>query len=246
MDRQIFERMAAVEDDHWWFRARREILADQIERLPLPPAARVLEIGCGTGGNLAMLARFGALSAIEPDAQARAFATERSGLAVAAGGLPRDIAFAAGSFDLAAALDVLEHIDDDAASVVALARLLKPGGFLVATVPAYSWMWTDHDAMHHHKRRYTLGRFAALFAPDQFVIRKASYFNTALFPAIAAVRGAKKLLGLAGGDEEAMPGPGLNRLLTRLFAAEKPWLAKASFPFGVSILLIAERLADRP
>ncbi len=246
MDRQIFDRMQAIEDRHWWFRARREILADQIARLPLPPAAKVLEVGCGTGGNLAMLARFGALSAIEPDPAARAHATQRSGVPVAAGGLPGDIPFPAGGFDLAAALDVLEHVDEDTASVEKLATLIKPGGFLVATVPAYQWMWTDHDAMHHHKRRYTLPRLARLFPPDSWAIRKTSYFNSALFPAIAGVRGVKKVFGLAGGDEEALPGPALNRLLTGVFAAEKLWLARASFPFGVSILVIAERVGDRP
>ncbi len=241
MDRQIFDRMQAIENDHWWFRARRQILADQIGRLSLPSQARLLEVGAGTGGNLAMLSGFGEVEAMEPDAEARAWAGGRTGRPVAAGTLPGPLPFEPASFDLIAALDVLEHVDEDAASVRSLAGLLKAGGFLVATVPAYQWMWTDHDAMHHHKRRYTLARFRRLFEEDDLTIRKATYFNTALFPAIASVRALKKLLRMNGGDEEAMPGPAVNGLLRKVFAAEKHWLRSAGLPFGVSILLIAER-----
>ena len=241
MDRRIYETMRSVEDRHWWFAARRRILEDQIGRLALPPQAAVLEVGCGTGGNLAMLSRFGAVTGLEPDLEARGFASKKGGIRVLDGALPDALPFAAASFDLVAALDVIEHIDADAAAVRSLGKLLRSGGFLVATVPAYRWLWSGHDVLHHHKRRYLIDEFRQLFAGGDLKIRKSSYFNTLLLPAVASIRLAKTWLKLEGGDEDALPGPILNGLLGRIFAAERLWLRGGSFPFGVSILLIAER-----
>ena len=134
MDRHVYDRMREIEADHWWFAARREILADQIPRLALPPAAEILEVGCGAGGNLGMLAGFGRVQAIEPDEQSRAHAA-RDGVIVRGGLLPGGLPSFETAFDLVAAFDVIEHVDEDAASVAALAALLKPGGAFIATVP---------------------------------------------------------------------------------------------------------------
>lgn len=243
MDRQVYERMRGLEDRHWWFKARREILTDQISRLGLPGGAKVLEVGCGTGGNLGMLARFGAVTGMEPDDEARGFAAEKAGVPVEAGLLPDGLPFQPGAFDLVAALDVIEHVNDDAGSVKALGGLLKPGGFMVTTVPAYQWMWSPHDELHHHKRRYVLGDYRRLFDEAGLKVRKASYFNTALFAPIALVRLAKLLLGLKSADEDSMPSAPINALFRRLFSGERLWLRGGAFPFGVSILLIAERPA---
>jgi SAM-dependent methyltransferase len=243
MDRDVYRRIAEVEQDHWWFTARRAILADQIGRMGLPAGARILEIGCGTGGNLAMLRQFGEVSAVEPDDDARAHAAAKSGVPVRPGLLPDGLPDFEGPFDLAAAFDVIEHVDEDAASVAAIGRLLKPGGRLIATVPANAWMWSDHDARHHHKRRYDLAQFSGVVRAAGLEIAKASYFNTLLFPAIGAVRLAKAALKAKGGDDEAMPSPPLNRALHTLFAAETGLLRSFNLPFGVSILLIARRPA---
>ena len=243
MDRQVYDRMRELEDRHWWFSARRDILSDQIGRLGLGVDAQVLEVGCGTGGNLAMLARFGAVTGMEPDTAARGFAAEKAGVPVEAGMLPDGLPFKPEQFDLVAALDVIEHVDDDAGSVKALAGLLKPGGFMVTTVPAYRWMWSHHDELHHHKRRYGLADYRRLFDAAGLKVRKASYFNTALFGPIALVRLAKLLFRLKGADEDSMPSATVNGLFRGLFAGERLWLRGAGFPFGVSILLIAERPA---
>lgn len=240
MDRQIYDRMRAAEQSHWWFTARREILASQIARLRLPRPARILEVGCGTGGNLEMLSRFGSVCAIEPDDESRLYAAERSGLDIRRGLLPAGLPVFAEPFDLVAAFDVVEHVDDDVGAVAALGGLSRPGGLVITTVPAHQWMWSAHDEHHHHKRRYTLARYRALFKQAGLTLRRATYFNTLLFPPIAAVR---VLRGVAGskGDDESQPPAVLNRLFHKIFAAEQALLKAGDMPFGVSILAVAER-----
>jgi len=241
MERHIYERMRELQETHWWFTARREILGAEIGRLPLPRPARILEVGCGPGGNLELLKRFGEVRAIEPDAESRAYAAERAGVTVEGGLLPDGLPDLGGAFDVVCAFDVVEHVDDDTGAVAALGERLKPGGFLVTTVPAYAWMWSEHDAQHHHKRRYTRAAYRRLFEAAGLKVRRATYFNTVLFPPIAAVRLARTAARLKGGDDEKMPPPALNGVLKGLFGLERSLLAAGDLPFGVSILLIAER-----
>jgi SAM-dependent methyltransferase len=243
MERHIYESMRELQQAHWWFAARREILGSEIGRLPLPKPARILEVGCGPGGNLELLKRFGEVRAIEPDAESRAYAAERSGVVVQGGLLPDRLPDLGGPFDLVCAFDVIEHVGDDAGAVAALAKLVTPGGFVVTTVPAYAWLWSEHDAQHHHKRRYTRTAYRRLFEGAGLTVRRASYFNSVLFPPIAAIRLARTVARLRGGDDERMPPPALNDLLRRLFAAEASILKAMDLPFGVSILLIAEQPA---
>ncbi|HUZ14088.1 MAG TPA: class I SAM-dependent methyltransferase [Caulobacteraceae bacterium] len=243
MERQVYDRMRALEADHWWFSARREILSSQIGALPLPRGARILEAGCGPGGNLAMLAAFGEVVGLEPDAETRAYAAQRSGVRIEGGLLPADLPFEPETFDLVCAFDVIEHVDEDAAAVAALAALARPGGFLATTVPAQPWMWSRHDELHHHRRRYRMAPYRRLFQAAGLAVVKASHFNAALFPAIAAIRLAKLATGSSAADDDAAPAPRLNALLAAIFGAERFWLSRAALPFGVSILLIARKPA---
>jgi SAM-dependent methyltransferase len=241
MDRGAYDRMRVLQENHWWFRGRRKILAGLIEGLGLPPGAKVLEAGCGPGGNLAMLKAFGEVTALEPDAESRAYASEKAGVPVEAGFLPGELPFKPGSFDLVCAFDVIEHVEDDAGAVAALAGLLKPGGRFVATVPGQPWMWSRHDELHHHKRRYRMAPFLRLFESAGLKIAKASYFNTLLFAPIAAVRLLKMATRSTSADDDAMPPAPINSLLAALFGAELGWLRRASLPAGVSIIAIAQR-----
>lgn len=243
MEREIYDQMRVLQQDHWWFSARRDILSGEIARLPLPTPAQILEAGCGPGGNFGMLQRFGEVSAIEPDEESREYAAEHRGVDVRPGLLPQSIPDFGKAFDLVAAFDVIEHVPDDAGAVAALGRLLKPGGFMITTVPAYAWMWSDHDAAHHHQRRYSLKGYRKLFEQAGLIVRRASHFNTLLFPPIAAVRLATNVAGLQSGDE-AMPPKPLNGMLKAVFGAEGGLLAAADLPFGVSILVIAQRPND--
>ena len=219
MDRAVYANMAEIEDQHWWFVARRQILATVIARLGLPVSPRILEVGCGTGGNLAMLARFGTVVGIEPDDEARDRAAAKGGFDIRSGRLPTDLPIEPASFDLVAGFDVIEHLDDDVGCLRALAGCLKPGGTAIFTVPAYGFLWSRHDDLHHHKRRYTCSGFAAALAAAGFSQMRTTYFNTLLFPLIAAVRVVKTVAMPGRGDtDDRLPGPALNGMLRAISA----------------------------
>ena len=239
MERAVYDRMAEIDAEHWWFAARRRIVATMIARLALPARARILEVGCGTGSNLTMLQRYGRLDAIEPDAHARALATRRSGILVAGGLLPDDTEIEEAAYDLIVLLDVLEHIPDDAGALRLLAGKLRPGGRLLVTVPSSPWMWSAHDLAHHHQRRYSARALRKVLKASGYRIAHLSHFNTILYPAIAAARLLGRLMRRKGGDD-AMPPVPVNTLLGAVFTAERHVVVRGSLPFGVSLLAVAE------
>ena len=241
MEAKVFERMAELDSRHWWFVARRNILRAIIQRIVQPPAgARILEIGCGTGHNLAMLGEFGRVEASELDPTARKLASKRLGRRIEAAALPDLSVFPEASYDLIALLDVLEHVADDRAALAAIRSRLKPGGKLLVTVPANPWMWTAHDAAHHHHRRYTKSQLKGEMLRAGFAIDLLSPFNTVLFPLIAAVRAAGKLTGSESSDDEMPPKP-VNAVLQKLFGLESTLIGRLPFPFGVSLVAVARR-----
>ena len=241
MDAQVYLRMAELDKRHWWFVARRRILRSLIERKVRPPKeARILEIGCGTGHNLGMLSEFGALEATELDAGARELASSRLGRAVAEAALPDLSMFPASSFDLIALLDVLEHVENDATALAAIRSRLKVGGKLLVTVPANRWMWSAHDAAHHHHRRYTKRQLRDAATNAGLRIDLLSHFNTLLFPPIAVARLAGKLLGRDRADDSIPPGP-VNGILRGIFELEAPLVGRVPLPFWVSLVAILSR-----
>lgn len=234
MEREVYEQMHRVEQRHWWFRARRHVLDARIDGLHLPPDAKILEVGCGTGGNLPMLSRHGAVSAFDMWEPAIEYAKEKNVADVRVGRIPDSIPFEKESFDLVFAADVIEHLKDDTETLHCLMSYLKPGGWLLVTVPAYQFLWSHHDVTHQHYRRYTQSTLVALFARGGLT-PKMSYCNTLLFPLIAGVRLLQKLLKLES-DDDQIPAPWLNETLYRIFSAEKFLVGKIPMPFGVSIM----------
>lgn len=241
MDPSVYARMADLQDRHWWFAARRRILQAEIARLAPPAGAQILDAGCGPGANLAMLSAFGRVRGMELDAGARAHATGL-GFEVSEGRMP-GAPFPDEAFDLIAAFDVIEHIEDDAGAVADIARMLAPGGRVVASVPANPWMWSAHDAHHHHFRRYRGAGFRALFDASGLRVIRATHFNTLLFPLAAGARLARNaVLGReSGGSDDKMPPWPLNAALNAVFGAERPLLALTPLPFGVSYFVAAEK-----
>lgn len=241
MERAVFDRMAELDQEHWWFLARRRILDRLIERVVRPPVdARVLEVGCGTGHNLAMLGRFGTVDACELDKCARALASKRLGKRVKDARLPVLSMFERNGYDMVALLDVLEHVPDDIGSLRAIHRRLKPGGALLLTVPANPWMWSAHDVAHHHFRRYTRGGLARLFEQAGLEVQLLSYFNSLLFPPIAAARLLHKATGRDSADD-ALPGARVNSVLDGLFGLEAGLIGRVPMPFGVSLVAVVRR-----
>ena len=230
--------MADTEDRHWWFVARRAILASVIGTLGLPEKAAILEVGSGTSGNLDMLARFGRVSAIEMDGTAREIAREKTSgrYDIRAGVCPASIPFTAERFDLVCMFDVLEHIEEAEATLAALGALLAPGGRILVTVPAYEWLWSAHDEFLHHKRRYTGGMLQAQATAAGLAVERLSYFNTLLFPLAAAMRMMDKLLGKASASGNDVPSPAVNGLFKSVFASERHLLKHVDLPFGVSLM----------
>lgn len=230
-----------AERDHWWFAARREIVLSQLDRaVGARRDLSILDIGCGAGGMLAFLGRYGRAAGVDASPEAVAMAG-RDGADVRLGMLPADIPFEPASFDVITLLDVLEHVDADAAALDTIRGLLRPGGHLIVTVPAYAFLWSGHDVVNEHKRRYVRHGLRTKLTAAGLAIERLTYFNTLLFPPIALVRLAGRLrAGDDSADEGRVPTP-VNTILRSIFTLEKRLLKAADLPFGVSLLAVARR-----
>ena len=238
MERFVYEQMAELDQRHWWYCARRDVVGALIRRVVRPPAnAAILEIGCGTGHNFPMLSQFGHVDALELDDQARSIAEKRLGRSIMSAPLPELAGVPERHYDLVGAFDVIEHIDDDRASIASIAERLKRGGKFVMTVPAHQWMWSAHDTVNHHKRRYSKRRLAQLIEGSPLKLDAVGYFNSLLFPVAIAERMASKALGKDGGDLALPPAP-LNAALKRTFAAERHLIGRVPLPPGLSLFAV--------
>ena len=244
MEAAAYQSLRDLQDRHWWFVGRRRIAASLIKRfVALPAQARVLEAGCGYGGNLAMLGKLGEVHAFEFDDTARVHAAVLSGRAIGYGKLPDDIGFESDRFDLIALLDVLEHIDDDVNSLKALGNRLTPGGCLLLTVPAVPWLWSDHDVLHQHKRRYTKALLRQRLREAGLEPVRIGYFNSLLFPLALIQRLVSRLSG-GGTSDHAVPPEPVNAMLTWIFTLERNMVGRISFPIGLSLFAVARKRSD--
>jgi SAM-dependent methyltransferase len=243
MEEDFYPAYYQLEGRHWWFLGRRRLFLRLLEQR-FPPAARrieLLDFGCGTGAFLEDLDRFGAVSAVDGDPNAVAFchARGRSEVRLVPPGAP--LPFPDRAFDLVTTLDVVEHVEDDVGALRELRRVLRPGGLLLVAVPAFMFLWGKQDEVSHHHRRYTTTSLRRALAEAGFAVDRTSYFNTILFPPIAAVRLGRRLLrrpGATQSDFELGPAA-LNRVLGAVFGAEAGIVARRDLPFGVSLLALA-------
>lgn len=243
MDAQAYALAADTEDEHWWYLGRRAILRSVLDRFapPRDPSRTILEVGCGNGGNLPLVSAYGQTYAVEMDDAARARASRRAVARVEKGWLPDGVPFGDRQFDLIAALDVLEHVDDDRAALQTLHNRLLPGGLLVVTVPAYGWLWGWRDEFSKHKRRYTRPTLIGGLTEVGFDVPYSSYFNTLLFPLAVVYAQLEQLLFSSAYQAISVPPAPLNRALTAIFALERLFIPRVAFPYGLSILVCARR-----
>jgi len=244
MDRQAYAEMYELEDEHWWFRGRRRVIWALLGRADLPPQPHLLDAGCGTGRNLVEFGVLGSAAGVDPSADAVAYCAERGLEHVRQAGL-ESLPFDDGQFDLLLACDVLEHVAEDVGALVELGRVAAPGAYLVVTVPAYQWLWTEHDVQLHHLRRYTRRQLTDRVTQSGWEPLVTTSFNTVLFPAVAAARLVAQRSARQGRTDLDRTSARLNRALEVPFALEASAVAHGvRFPVGVSLGMLCTKPAS--
>ena len=237
---QIVE-MYALEESHWWFWGKRllmrRLLADRLQRSGL----RILDIGCGAGANALELSEYGSVTASDRSLDALAFVRSRGVQRVVAAAAP-NLPFAAASFDIVTAYDIVEHVEDDVGFVAELARVLVPGGALAIHVPAWPFLWSRHDEVLEHKRRYTRRGLRQLLSGGDLCLETLSWTNCSIFAPTAALRWTRRVLGQTdgGADLGVVPAP-INAALRGVYRVEAALAATTGLPIGVSLAAIATR-----
>lgn len=241
MDSKIYDTYFKLEDSHWWFLGRKKILADIIAHIVPRRVESACDIGCGKGENLVLLSRVAdSLSGIEMSPEAVALARTRfPHAAIETGSFPG--ISVPHNTDLVTMFDVLEHIEDDAGALNTIRGSLAPGGLLVCTVPAFPFLWSAHDDIVHHKRRYTKRTLRRALEKAGFVVERTTYFNAFFFVPTCVFRMVKRLVSHTP-SSDLFPFPLLiNSVFTLLFGAERFLLRILDLPFGVSVLAIARK-----
>jgi SAM-dependent methyltransferase len=242
MDEQYELQTHRAEETHWWYVGRRQVIDAILQGVPLPPDPRILDAGCGSGRNMVELARYGQVTGIELAAASVAAARAR-GVGEVIHGSVYELPFAAGSFDLAVSFDVIEHLDDDRLALRELHRVVRGDGRLIVTVPAYPWLWSSHDRVNRHRRRYTRATLLAATADAGWRTSRITYFNALLLPAAVAARGVQRLrrpIEPPISDLERTPRA-LNRLLGAPLALEARLLARGGrIPAGLSLAAVLD------
>ena len=230
-----------VESFHWWFVVRRKLLRLFLSFLSLPHECVVLDIGCGTGSNLKVLEIIGrTVIGLDRSFYALSLARKKTSSSLLNGDLSK-LPIRPQSVGLIVAMDILEHLDDDATGIRSLHQALKQQGILIITVPAFRSLWGIQDEVTGHKRRYSRQEIVNKLRRGGFEIMKSSYFNFFLFFPIFIARRLIHLVGLRIESENEINFPAVNFFLKAIFSLESYVLRWCSFPFGVSIFCIAKK-----
>ena len=254
MEPAYYDEYYDNEREHWWFRARESILRCQLERLiasgTLPARPRILNIGAATGRSSEWLGELGDVVSLEYDGECCRLTRERTSLEIVEGSI-LDLPWDDGTFDVACAFDVIEHVEDDVGAVAEMQRVCRDGGILFVTVPASPMLWSEHDEINRHYRRYRIPALKSLFSGCDVLM--CSGFNSLLFVPIAAHRLVRRLGDWMRprGDRPLQSDfsrsrfPAVDRLLEGMFRAENLWLRRGfELPWGVSAMVIARRIGE--
>lgn len=239
--RHTYPILYQVEESHWWHRGRRQIIASFVEEILKNSGnrrPRILDVGCGTGGNLNLLSQYGDAEGVDISPDALEFCRQR-GLDNVRLGAAEQLPYEDDRFDLVTALDVVEHLDDDVAGLREFRRVLKPDGRILIFVPTFMFLWGVQDDVSHHRRRYRLPELRRAIENAGFEVERATYANVSFFLPILLGRKFMSLTGIRTESENNINISALNGVFSGIFGAESKFLRYLNFPFGVSGLCVA-------
>lgn len=245
MNPEVYERHLHLDRHHFWRIAKRSLILQMLEAyLPSSRDLRILDVGSATSQILLDLQEFGDLTAVEPSKEAIEMTQKLLGIAMVQGFLPRDLPD--GRFDLITLFDVLEHVDDDKGAVKELACRLKDEGILICTVPAYKWLWSSHDVVLHHHRRYTNRQLRSLLCSSGFRICRITYYTSLLFPFLCAQRFIWNFNEWKGKNDHTykvnVPISPVNSILGYVMVLERFIMRYINLPFGSALIVVARKV----
>jgi SAM-dependent methyltransferase len=242
VDRSVYAIEAEVEQSHWWFVGRRRLFARELSKAGNRGTQEVLDVGSGTGSNLRMLRDLGFPNAVGLDSSEDAirFCADK-GLAPVRYGDICAMPFDSDSFDLVLATDVIEHVEDDGLALREVARVLRPGGKAIVTVPAFNSLWGLQDRVAHHRRRYRQRELRRLLEAAGLKPVRMYYFNYLLFGPIWLARRLVDILGLKLESEAQLNTPAVNFIFSAIFRLDTWTAPLVRPPLGVSILALVSK-----
>jgi SAM-dependent methyltransferase len=245
MDHLLELQTHELEEQHWWYRGRRRVIAQLLDSLGAPAGIEILDAGCGSGRNMVDLARRGSVTGVEISDASVARARER-GIGEVVQCSLTELPFADGQFDLVVCLDVIEHIEDDMRALRELRRVTVAGGHMLVMVPAYQWLWSEHDVINHHERRYNAATLREASAAAGWEVIRSTYFNGLLLPIAIIHRRLTRRSHFVGepvSDLQRTAEP-LNTLLELPLAAEAAMIGSGlRIPAGLSLAALLRKPA---
>jgi SAM-dependent methyltransferase len=241
MDAEAYKEMIELQEEHWWFVARRDVIKSVINmQVPQGSTSKILEIGCGVGGNVGLLSQSGQYRGIDMHKPAIDYCSEKypqfEFQCTRVEDIPQE--FNSNKFDSIYLLDVLEHIDDQVAILKSAQNYLTPSGKILVTVPAFEFLWSPHDDFVHHVRRYTKAGLKKVLEDSGYRVERISYFNSILFPLALIQRLGMRLLNRKLSTHLSTPPTVVNWLFKVTFAQEAWILKRTNLPVGLSIIAV--------
>ena len=238
-DADYFEVMARHARTHWWYQGRRALVRDTLRRFVVP-AGHVLDVGCGTGDNMQMLEEVSGVAVVGTDLSTHALYHAARGRTEIA--LAEDLPVASETCGLVTSMDVVEHLDDDLVGLREYRRVLKRQGLLLLTVPAYQWLWSEHDVRAAHRRRYRVGGLKSVVETAGFEVLHTTYYNSFLVPPAVLLRRTPLRRLVTQADEDVgNTSRVVSKVMTALTRIERSLALRGAVPFGLSILLVGRR-----
>jgi SAM-dependent methyltransferase len=244
MDKKFEGKCHDIEERYWWFLARRDMISRIVSAYD--KRSKILDIGCSSGALIEVLKMkgYGDICGIDISEKAIGLCRKRGAeSAFVMDGT--DLGFEDGEFDIVITSDVLEHIEEDSLALAEWNRVLKPGGKLIVFAPALRFLWSEHDEVNHHRRRYSAPELVRLLKAANFRVCRSSYWNLSLFFPASLVRIFQRIFfgrRRVKKDQFYNVNPVFNMLLTKLLVFENRICAKTGFPFGVSVYAIAAKV----